>query len=182
MNTTIPTEKTYNTHMVMKILKICTLVIGAVILGACSLREPSVIKHTWEKGYKSVLLYKYAYIRPTGSLTSGLGTVYNSGNNIYGSATIRSVNPSEIIAGNLMQKGFIILPVIDPDLLDDTVIVSYGETGRRMVGFGYAIEVTIQFISAETNGKVCTCKAEGKGLTEADDIRKAINRALSAIR
>lgn len=43
------------------------------------------------------------------------------------------------------------------------------------------MEVTIQFISAQTNSLVCSCSAEGQGETEADDIRMAITRCLSTI-
>ena len=60
-------------------------------------------------------------------------------------------------------------------------IVNYGESGGRNRGLGYTIEVTLQFISAETNEMVCSCTAEGQGSTEADDIRQAIKRALGAL-
>ena len=80
-----------------------------------------------------------------------------------------------------MKNNFIILPEIKPELSDKTLIVNYGESGRRNRGLGYTIEVTIQFISAKTHERVCTCTAEGQGETEADDIRKAIRRALSEL-
>ena len=38
-----------------------------------------------------------------------------------------------------------------------------------------------QVISAESNELICSCSAEGQGSTEADDIRQAINRCLSAL-
>ncbi len=61
------------------------------------------------------------------------------------------------------------------------MIVNFGETGRRTVNLGYSIEVTIQFISASTQFPICTCTAEGQGETEADDVRKAIQRALEPL-
>lgn len=65
---------------------------------------------------------------------------------------------------------------------NETLIVNYGESGRRGTGLGsYAIEVTIQFISASTKNQICSCTAEGRGETEADDIRKAINSCLKAL-
>lgn len=73
------------------------------------------------------------------------------------------------------------MPESNPQLLDETLIVSYGESGRRNVNLGYSIEVTIQFLSAKTNMPVCVCTAEGQGSTEADDIRIAINRALKPL-
>ena len=70
---------------------------------------------------------------------------------------------------------------LKPELADKTVIVNYGESGRRSLNLGYTIEVTIQFVSYKSNELICTCTAEGQGETEADDIRKAINRALTAL-
>ena len=100
---------------------------------------------------------------------------------IYGSSTTKSVNPSDIIAGILIQNGFIIVSEIKSELAKETVIVNYGESGRRNRRFGYTIEVTIQFISADTNQMICSCTAEGQGSTEADDIRQAIKRALDGL-
>ena len=73
------------------------------------------------------------------------------------------------------------MPEIKSELAKETVIVNYGESGRRNRGFGYTIEVTIQFISADTNQMICACTAEGQGSTEADDIRQAIRRALEGV-
>ncbi len=67
------------------------------------------------------------------------------------------------------------------DNLNQTMIVNFGETGRRNVNMGYSIEVTIQFISAATQLPICTCTAEGQGATEADDVREAILRALKPL-
>ena len=38
-----------------------------------------------------------------------------------------------------------------------------------------------QFISADTNELLCSCTGEGQGETDADDIRQAINNALSSL-
>ena len=48
-------------------------------------------------------------------------------------------------------------------------------------GGGYTIEITLQFLSAQSHEVVCTSTAEGMGETEADDIRIAINRALDEL-
>lgn len=119
--------------------------------------------------------YKYVYITPTSELTSSSG-VYGSN---YG--VTKSVNPGDLISGILIKHGFIRLPELNLQLASETLIVNYGESGRRNVNLGYAIEVTIQFLSAKTNMPVCVCTAEGQGSTEADDIRKAINSALSPL-
>jgi hypothetical protein len=60
-------------------------------------------------------------------------------------------------------------------------VVNYGETGRRKASlFAYTIEVTLQFIAADTHNVLCVSTAEGCGGTESDDVRIAINRALEA--
>lgn len=129
------------------ILTVC----GVLMLGACALlRTPVIVKHA------PVEMFKYAYISPTKELTSSTGGTYGGQYGIYGSSMTKSVNPSDIIAGILIQRGFIIVPEIKPGLAKETVIVNYGESGRRNRGLGYTIEVTIQFISADTNQLVCS--------------------------
>lgn len=151
-------------------------VCSVLMLGACApLRTPVIVKHA------PVEMFKYAYISPTKELTSSTGSTYGGQYGIYGSSMTKSVNPSDIIAGILIQKGYVILPEIKPELAKETVIVNYGESGRRNRGLGYTIEVTIQFISADTNQMICSCTAEGQGSTEADDIRQAIKRALDGL-
>lgn len=151
-------------------------VYSVLMLGACApLRTPVIVKHA------PVEMFKYAYITPTKELTSSTGSTYGGQYGIYGSSTTKSVNPSDIIAGILIQRGFIIVPEIKSDLAKETAIVNYGESGRRNRGLGYTIEVTIQFISADTNQMICSCTAEGQGSTEADDIRQAIKRALDGL-
>ena len=114
-------------------------------------------------------------------MTSSLSNTYGGNYGSYGTSTIKSVNPSDVIAGILLKEDFIILPEIKPELADNTIIVNFGESGTRNRGLGYTIEVTIQFISAKTTNKICSCSAEGQGETEADDIRQAITRCLSSL-
>ena len=116
----------------------------------------------------------------TKSLTSSTGVAYAVGNGLYGN-TSKTINPSDVISGTLLKHGFVRLPELDQSLLDKTLIVNYGESGRRSKLLGYTIEVTIQFLSAKTKTVVCVCTAEGMGSTEADDIRIAINRALEPL-
>lgn len=146
------------------------------MFGACApLRVPVIVKNA------PVEIFNYACISPTKELTSSTGSTYGGQYGIYGSSTTKSVNPSDVIAGILIQKGYVILPELNPELAKETLIVNYGESGRRNRGLGYTIEVTIQFISAATNELVCSCTAEGQGETEADDIRQAIRRALDGL-
>ena len=73
------------------------------------------------------------------------------------------------------------MPELKPGLTNETLIVNYGESGRRNVLLGYTTEVTIQFISAKSYAPICSCTAEGMGATETDDIKKPINRCLSGM-
>jgi len=161
----------------MKPIRFLTVFWGCILLlGACApLRVPVIVKNA------PVEAFRYAYISPTKELTSGTGSTYGGLYGIYGSSTTKSINPGDIISGALIQRGYIILPEIKSELAGETLIVNYGESGRRNRGLGYTIEVTIQFISAATNELVCSCTAEGQGSTEADDIRQAIGRALDGL-
>src|SRR5690606_40109447 len=110
-------------------------------------------------------------ITSTNELTSSSGATISGQ---YYSST-KTINPTDVISGRLTKAGFIRIPEIKKeDLQNDTFIVNYDESGTRKTGFGgYAIEVTIKFISARTTSLVCSCTAEGQGSTEADDIRQA---------
>ena len=99
---------------------------GILMLGACApLRVPIIVKKS------PIEMFKYAYISPTKELTSSTGSAYGGQYGIYGSLTTKSVNPSDIIAGILIQNGFIIVPEIKSELAKEMVIVNYGESGKR---------------------------------------------------
>ena len=156
----------------MKTTKLLGLLILSVLIFSCApLKPATIIKNS------STENYKYIYISPTNSLTSSTGGTY--GGQYYSSS--KSVNPSDVITGILSKEGFIRLPELKSELTNETLIVNYGESGRRDRGLGYTIEVTIQFISAKSNELISSCSAEGQGETEADDIRQAITRCLSAL-
>lgn len=156
----------------MWIFIVCTI----LMLSSCrALKTPIIVKNTSTEGYE------YAFITPTKELISSVGGTYGGKYSLYGSTTTKSINPSDIISGELIKNGFMILPELKPELNNQTLIVNYGESDRRARGLGYTIEVTIQLISAETHNLVCSCTAEGQGETEADDIRIAIKRALSGL-
>lgn len=122
--------------------------------------------------------FKYVVISPTNT-TNSSSSFLISGQYIL---TSESVNPADVIAGRFTKAGFVRIPTIDEKLLDQTLIVNYGESGRRKTGLGgYTVEVMIQLVSAASKTPVCSCTAEGQGETEADDIRIALRRCLSAI-
>ena len=151
---------------------ICTILL---VNGCVPLQTPIIVRNA------PMEMYKYAYISPTNELTSSIGGTYGGENGVYGSSTTKSVNPRDVIAGSLIKEGYIILPELKSDLSNETLIVNYGESGRRNIGVWYTIEVSIQFISAKTNEIICSCTAEGQGETETDNIRIAIGRALSSL-
>lgn len=161
----------------MKKLTILVIIIGSMLTLACSSLKAPVIQQI-----ESVKNYKYIYITPTSELTSGYSDVYKG----YGGGKTQSVNPADVISGIMFKQGFIRLPELNNDLLEETLIINYGEGGKRTIVLGYAIEITIQFISAKSKNIVCTCTAEGRsssglGQTEADAIRTAINDALNPL-
>lgn len=157
----------------MKPIRVSAIILGWIIINGCApLKVPVIIKND------TIEQYKYVIISPTGNLTSSTGV--SVGGNYFSSS--KTVNPFDVITGILSKEGFIRLPELKPELTDQTLIVNYGESGRRSTGFGgYTIEVTIQFISAKSSALICSCTAEGQGETEADDIRQAITRCLSGL-
>jgi hypothetical protein len=157
----------------MKTTKFLGILISSILIYSCAPLKPATIINN-----SSAENYKYIYISPTNSLTSSSGATY--GGQYYSSS--KSVNPADVITGILTKKGFIRLPELKSELTNETLIINYGESGRRNRGFGYTIEVTIQLVSAKSNELISSCSAEGQGETEADDIRQAITRCLSALR
>ncbi len=160
----------------MKRIQLLSIAILTLLLfNSCgSLKAPAIHQ------FSSIDGYRYVFITPTAELTSSTGVAYAVGNGLYGN-TSKTINPSDVISGIFLKNGFIRLPELKPDLLDQTIVVNYGESGRRNKGLGYTIEVTIQILSAKTSEPICICTAEGQGETEADDVRIAINRALSPL-
>lgn len=160
----------------MKRIQLLSIAILTLLLfNSCGSLKAPVIHQ-----FSSIDGYRYVFITPTAELTSSTGVAYAVGNGLYGN-TSKTINPSDVISGIFLKNGFIRLPELKPDLLDQTIVVNYGESGRRNKGLGYTIEVTIQILSAKTSEPICICTAEGQGETEADDVRIAINRALSPL-
>ena len=156
-----------------RLLYLCLIVLS--LTGCATLLPPTVTRHSSLDGYK------YVYITPTSEINSVTGGTYGGQYGIYASTSTHSINPSDLISGYFLKRGYTRLPELNPELADQTLIVNFGESGRRPVGLGYSIEVTIQLLSAKTNEIICVGVAEGKGETEADDVRIAINRCMDEI-
>ena len=122
----------------MQLIKFRIIFFLIILLCSCTTLKPvtSIKNDTIQK-------YKYFYISPTNSLTSNSGATI--GSQFYSSS--KSINPSDLITGILSKKRFIKLPELKSELSEETVVVNYGESGRRKTGLGgYTIEVTIQII------------------------------------
>ena len=160
-------------------MKKLLLFFAAIAMTACGALKPTTcsVQPTFYK-------YRYVYIMPTGSVigSTGVSTSYVD-NRVHGGVT-RTTNPSDMMSGVLMQKGFTILPQLDQNKLAETLVLSYGETGHRDVGFLWlstSTGIIIQFRDAQTNELIASAEAEDYGSTEADNVPYAIQRALDAI-
>ena len=131
--------------------------------------------------------YRYVYIMPTGSVTGSTGVTthtYGTDRTYVSGGETRTTNPADMMSGYLMQKGFTIVPRLDENKLAETLVLSYGETGHRSVGFLWlsdATSIIIQFRDAQTNDLIASAESEDYGANEADNIRYAIRNALDAI-
>ena len=125
--------------MRMRIInKMLFVVITMIIFTACApLKTPVVMK------YASIEKYKYAYIIPTKELTSSSGGTFGGMYGIYGLSTTKSVNPSDVISGILIKEGFIILPELKSELSHETIVVNYGEIGKRARGLFSSFLLTL---------------------------------------
>ena len=127
--------------------------------------------------------YKYVYIMQTGSVT-GSSNIYALDNGTIIGGTTNTTNPTDIMSGYLMQRGYTVIPQLNEKKLSETLIVSYGETGQRSMGFLWLFDATsiiVQFRDAQTNELIASAEAEDYGSTAADNVRYAIRRALDTI-
>lgn len=130
---------------------------------------------------EALIGHRYAYIIPTENRNSISGGTYGGQHGVYGSTSTTTTNAGDLIRGYMMKKGFVIVDTVPEDQSKKCVIVSFGESGRRNLGLGYTIEVTLQFLDGFSREPICIVTGEGQGKTEADDIRIAVNRCLDAV-
>jgi len=162
----------------IKNIKNLFIILVVALLSSCrALTYSTIVSH-------SIKDYKYLFFPISAGAyygTQGYGYAYGGSSVLGYTASDKTARPNELITGNLMSNGFRRLDELKNHLMDETLIVTFGESGRYGRGFGYTIEVTIQFISAESNDLVCSCTAEGQGSTEADDVIMAITRCLESL-
>lgn len=122
--------------------------------------------------------YTHAYIMPTGSASTAttgvaVGMVYTG--------TTAASNPSDIICGYLMKKGYTIVPQIKPEQAKNTMIVTYGQVSSSM---DWSAEHTcmIQLLDAESQELIAYCEANGTSAKSMKDaLQRAIYNALNSI-
>lgn len=146
------------------------------------------------KKFGDISAYKYAVIGQTSTLSSGAGSGAGvvgfglpGGASISGSVS-KSINPSDVIAGIFMKKGFIVLDSVSDDGAKKakTLLVRYGQgDSRSVLATDIVLDVTIQILDASSHDLLFTCSAEGAfgefravKVTEADALREAITRCL----
>jgi hypothetical protein len=152
--------------------------LSLITSGCATLKAPEITNRGDLGQYSFVVLPK------TSSLSSGSGRVYGNQYGVYGGSSSKQVNPSHVIEGILLKRGLVSTDAVNPGQESKTLLVKYGESGRRDVAGGlggYTLEVTVTIVTAKTNEVVYSCVAEGQGSTEVDDIRIAIHRCLSGI-
>lgn len=160
----------------IRIILICLSIFSTLFISGCAILEPVDTKK-----FGDISKYQYAFISQTQTLSSSSGSgyvVYGTGNG-FSYTQSKSINPSDVISGILMKKGFVIVDNINNH--SKTIFVKYGQSGKREVlgGLGgYTLEVSIQILDAKTQEPLFFCTAEGQGDTEVDDITEAITRCL----
>jgi len=167
---------TSNNINMKRILYILLVIVPLMFFSSCASMKAPAITYFENQSIKD---YTYFYVTPTNEILSS-SREYGTQDGVY-LGTIKSINPADVISGMLFKNGFIRVDKVLPENADKTMVINYGESGRRNVNLGYSIEVTIQFINAATQKPIVFCTGEGQGETEVDDIRKAINRALEPL-
>ena len=169
-------KKQINNSCRKKMSKIVICLFVGLQTVSCVTLQPVSINQT-----ESIQDYQYIYITPTNTVNSTSGGIYGNGYGVTGITSTKSANPTDLISGYFIKKGYTRLPDLVPNLLDKTLVVNYGESGSRGVLLGSVTEITIQFLSAKTMRPICVATSEGYGDTMADDIRIAINRCLDKL-
>ena len=115
----------------MKLTSVVTLIFLITATSGCvTLREPEITKRD------DIRNYRFVVVPQTASLSSESGAVYGNQYGIYGSSSAKSINPGDLIEGILLKRGLISIENVVPEDEDKTLLVRYGESGRRDVAGG----------------------------------------------
>ncbi len=145
----------------------------ALVLCGCATSRYSSVNRV-----ASIEGYRFFYVLGTNevvSIDTSVGRADEFGN-ASASTYINAFNPSDVIVGYLMKKGYIRAPKLDREQAHKTLLVSYGESGRH---WGNIAEVTIQFIDASTHELIASTTAASGGIkSDSDKLRDAILKSL----
>lgn len=160
-----------------KVYSLMLCFVGTLLFSSCLSLAPTTISRM-----ASLDGYKYFYVTPTAERNSVKGETYGNKGYVYGSTKSNSVNPADLIAGYMMNRGYVRVPEVKQQNAAQTMIINYGD-GNSREGFWEerAVEVTIQILNGETNDLICVCRADNKASDEAKAITRAINKCLDEI-
>lgn len=152
--------------------------LAAVFLQGCTAkaRLGTVVRN------ESIDACKYFYLIPTGEVSSSSsgGFVYGVYGTSFGlieESGRTTVNPGDVISGFLVGKGLVRLPELVPELAEQTMIVSYGESGKG----GGVVGIVLQVVSAKTHAVIFTCEAESTYWNDAIAVRTSVVRCLKEL-
>ena len=144
-----------------------SVILSLMMCGCLGLKDPVVQRYVPLKGYR------YVMVNPTGEIYSYTSNTNSSESGSVSEYYTRYVCPAEVITGQMLKAGFVPVDAVKPEYAHQTLIVNYGESGRTS---STRIEVVVQILSASSDEILCLGTAEGRGATEADAVRNAINR------
>lgn len=88
----------------------------------------------------------------------------------------------DILTGGMMKRGFINIPdMARENLPRKTLLITCAESGGREKVFTYQVEITLQFLDAETNELLLTCTCRGEGAPRNEAIRRALQNGMKTI-
>lgn len=160
-------------NVMKNLIKTLMLPIAALLL----MQGCASVKSVTSYGNGHIADYKYFCVTPASDIYSTTGIYLGDEYLMIGNTVTRSGNPADMIAGELIKKGLIRLPEPHPDLIDKTLIVSYGVSGMKFL----SAEMTMQFISAIDMEVLSVCTVKCSGGDDPVTVNRAIRRGVEAM-
>lgn len=133
-----------------KLSNICLLAtVALVFCGCCVSRNATIAR------YGSLEGYRYALVMPP---------------------SISANHSTNLICGQLINHGFVIVPELTDAIKDRAIIVNFGESRKDWIQSSYVTDISIQIADAVTYEVICTASAEGRAQIPGDEVRAAVNR------
>lgn len=144
-----------NGQLMKRLLNICLLAALALVLcGCCVSRNATISRYGFLEGYR------YALVMPP---------------------SISAIHSTNLVCGQLLNHGFVIVPELTDAIKDRTIIVNFGESSKDWVQTSYVTDISVQISDAVTYEVLCTASAEGSAQICGDDVRAAVNRCFMEI-